>query len=143
MSGVNKVILLGHVGKDPEIRHLENGVTVANFSLATSESYKNKEGTKVESTEWHNIVMWRGIAEVAEKYVRKGTQLYLEGKIKTKSYEDKAGVKKYTTEIHADTMNLIGRKPEENGKSFKQEETASEVNESFSAPNKFTDGLPF
>src|SRR5579871_1706299 len=102
MSGVNRVILVGRTGKDPEVRYLENNVAVAKFSLATSESYKDKSGNKVESTEWHNIVLWRGLAEVAEKYVRKGSLLYIEGRIKSRSWEDKDGVKKYITEIVGD-----------------------------------------
>src|SRR5260221_165644 len=101
MSGVNKVILVGHVGKDPEIKYLEGGVAVAKFSLATTESYKDKTtGNKVDQTEWHNIVMWRGLAEVAEKYVRKGKQLYIEGKIKTRTYGEENN-KKYFTEVLA------------------------------------------
>ena len=107
MSGVNKVILVGNVGKDPEVKYLEGGVAVAKFPLATSESYKNRDGQKVEQTEWHNIVLWRGLAEVAEKYVRKGKQLYIEGKIRTRSYEEN-NVKKYFTEIIADSMTLLG-----------------------------------
>jgi len=95
------------VGKDPEVRYLENGVAVAKFPLATSESYKNKEGQKVDQTEWHNVVLWRGLAEVAEKYVRKGKLLYIEGKIRTRSYGDENN-KKYITEIQADTMTMLG-----------------------------------
>jgi single-strand DNA-binding protein len=110
MAGVNKVILVGNVGKDPEVRHLEGGATVANFTLATSESYKDKSGNKVEQTEWHNVVMWRGLAEVAEKYVKKGSQVYIEGKLRTRSWDDKEGNKRYTTEILADNMTLLGRK---------------------------------
>ena len=91
---VNKVILVGHVGKDPEIRHLDSGVAVANFSLATSENYIAKNGDKVSTTEWHNIVLWRGLAEVAEKYVTKGRQLYIEGRIRTRSWDDKDGNKR-------------------------------------------------
>jgi len=113
MAGINKVILIGNMGKDPEIRSLENGVKVASFSLATSESYKNKEGQKVEQTEWHNIVMWRGLAEVAEKYLKKGSQIYLEGKIRTRSWDDKEGNKRYTTEIIADTFTMLGPKRED------------------------------
>ena len=105
MSGVNKVILVGNVGKDPEVRYLEGGVATARFPLATSESYKNREGQKVETTEWHNIVLWRGLAEVAEKYVRKGKQLYIEGRIRTRSYGEENN-KKWITEIVADTMTL-------------------------------------
>ena len=95
MAGVNKVILVGNLGKDPEVRYLDNGVAVANFSLATTENYKNKAGERVSQTEWHNIVLWRGLAEVAEKYLKKGASVYIEGKIKTRKWEDKGIV--YTT----------------------------------------------
>lgn len=105
---VNKVILVGNVGKDPEVRHLDSGVAVANFPMATSENYTAKNGDKVSTTEWHNIVLWRGLAEVAEKYVTKGRQLYIEGKIKTRSWDDKEGNKRYTTEIVADVMQMLG-----------------------------------
>ena len=106
---VNKVILVGNVGKDPEVRYLEGGTAVCSFSLATSETYRNKDGERVSTTEWHNIVMWRGLAEIAEKYVKKGSQLFIEGKIRTRSY-DKDGIKRYTTEIVADNMQMLGRK---------------------------------
>jgi single-strand DNA-binding protein len=106
---INKVILVGNVGKDPEVRHLESSVSVANFPLATSESYTNKAGEKVTQTEWHNIVCWRGLATVVEKYVKKGSQLYIEGRIRTRNYEQD-GVKKYITEIYADEMQMLGKK---------------------------------
>ncbi|GET21367.1 single-stranded DNA-binding protein [Prolixibacter denitrificans] len=106
---INKVILVGNVGKDPEIRHLDNNVAVANFPLATSETYTNKNGERITNTEWHNVVAWRGLAEVCEKYVQKGKQLYIEGKIRTRSYEQD-GTKKYMTEIYADTLQMLGRK---------------------------------
>jgi single-strand DNA-binding protein len=109
---INKVILVGNVGKDPEIRHLDSGIAVANFPLATSESYIAKNGDKVETTEWHNIVVWRGLADVAEKYVTKGRQLYIEGKIRTRSWDDKEGNKRYTTEIVADVLQLLGSRPD-------------------------------
>ncbi|MFC7525144.1 single-stranded DNA-binding protein [Parapedobacter sp. GCM10030251] len=109
MSGINKVILVGHLGKDPEIRHLDGNVTVASFPLATSEMY-NKDGRRVEQTEWHNIVMWRGLAEVAAKYLFKGKLVYVEGKLRTRTYEDKGGVRRYTTEVVADNFTLLGRK---------------------------------
>ena len=111
MAGVNKVILVGNLGKDPEVRYLDNGVAVANFSLATTENYKNKEGERVSHTEWHNIVLWRGLAEVAEKYLKKGASIYVEGKIKTRKWEDKEGVTRYTTEILGDNMTMLGGKP--------------------------------
>jgi len=110
MTGVNKVILLGNLGKDPEVRYLDNGVAVANFSLATTENYKNKQGERVSQTEWHNIVLWRGLAEVAEKYLKKGASIYVEGKIKTRKWEDKDGNTRYNTEILADNMTMLGGK---------------------------------
>jgi single-strand DNA-binding protein len=108
MSGVNKVILIGNVGKDPEIRHMENGTSKATFPLATTETYRDREGQRMEQTEWHNIVLWRGLAELAEKYIRKGKQLYIEGKLRTRSWEDRDGNKRYTTEIIADNITLLG-----------------------------------
>jgi single-strand DNA-binding protein len=109
MSGINKVILVGHLGKNPDIRSLESGVSVASFPLATSETF-NKEGRKVEQTEWHNIVMWRGLADVAAKFLQKGKLVYIEGKLRTRSFEDKEGIKKYTTEVVAENFTLLGRK---------------------------------
>lgn len=109
MSGINKVILVGHLGKDPEIRHLEGNVSVASFPLATSENF-NKDGKKVEQTEWHNIVMWRGLAEVAAKYLQKGKLVYIEGKLRTRSYEDREGIRRYTTEVVAENFTMLGRK---------------------------------
>ena len=111
MAGVNKVILVGNLGKDPEVRYLDNGVAVANFSLATTENYKNKEGERVSQTEWHNIVLWRGLAEIAEKYLVKGASIYIEGKIKTRKWEDKEGVTRYSTEILGENMTMLGGKP--------------------------------
>lgn len=107
--GVNKVILVGHVGKDPEVRHLESGVSVANFTIATNETYKNKNGEKMENTEWHNIVIWDKLVDVVEKYVIKGMQLYLEGKIKSRSWDDKDGNKKYITEIYAHKLEMLSK----------------------------------
>ena len=112
MAGVNKVILIGNLGKDPEVRYLDNGVAVANFSLATTENYKNKEGERVSQTEWHNIVLWRGLAEVAEKWLKKGSSVYVEGKIRTRKWEDKDGNTRYSTEILGDNMTMLGGKPQ-------------------------------
>lgn len=113
MAGVNKVILVGNLGKDPEVRHLENGAVVANFPLATSDSYKDrKTGEKITQTEWHNIVIWRGLAEIAEKYLKKGSSVYIEGKLRTRSWDDKDGIKRYTTEVVADNMTMLGGKSE-------------------------------
>ncbi len=113
---LNKVLLIGNAGKDPEIRHLESGVVNATFSLATTERYRDRtSGEMKEQTEWHNIVCWRNLAEVAEKYVRKGTQLFIEGRIRTRSYNDKDGNTRYVTEILADNMQLLGRKADNPG----------------------------
>jgi single-strand DNA-binding protein len=107
MAGVNKVILLGNIGKDPEIRAIESGRRVATFPLATSETYKDKNGDRQEVTEWHNVVFWGPVVDIVEKYVKKGSQIYVEGKLRTRSYESKEGVKKYTTEILGDTITLL------------------------------------
>ena len=109
MSGVNKVILIGNLGKDPEVRYLDNGVAVANLSLATSENYKNKDGERVTQTEWHDIVLWRGLAEVAEKYLKKGSSVYIEGKLRTNKWVDKDENTRYKTEVLADKLTMLGR----------------------------------
>ena len=125
MSGINKVILIGNLGKDPEVRYLDNGIAVANISLATTENYKNKEGEKVSQTEWHDVVLWRGLAEVAEKYLKKGASIYIEGKIRTSKWVDKDENNRYKTEIMADKMNMLSKS---------SNETALNINE---------DDLPF
>ena len=109
MSGVNKVILVGNLGKDPEVRYLDSGVAVANISLATTENYKNKNGDRVSQTEWHDVVLWRGLAEVAEKYLEKGSSVYIEGKIRTSKWVDKENITRYKTEIMADKMNMLSK----------------------------------
>ena len=107
---LNKVMLIGNVGKEPSVRYLEGNAKVASFSLATTERYKDRNGEMKENTEWHNIVAWRNSADVVEKFVHKGTQLYIEGKLRTRKYNDQAGVEKSTTEIVVDTLQLLGRK---------------------------------
>lgn len=142
MSGVNKVILVGHLGKDPEVRHLENGVNVASFSLATTETITNKNGERQDLTEWHNIVVWRGLADVAEKYLKKGKLIYVEGKIKTRSWDDKEGVKRYTTEIVADSFTMLGKKEDgasSNNNAMNNIPSANEIVNSAGAD----DDLPF
>ena len=110
---VNKVILVGNVGKDPEVRYLDENTPMAKFPLATSETYKSRTtGERVSNTEWHNVVLWRGLATVAERYVKKGTQIYIEGRIKPRSYDDQDGNRKYITEIVGDQMQLLGRRPD-------------------------------
>ncbi len=107
---VNKVILVGNVGKDPEVKHLENDLSLARFPMATSERFKNRQGERTERTEWHNVVVWRGLAKVVEDYVKKGSQLYIEGKIQTRKYQDRDGNDRYVTEIVADNMQMLDRK---------------------------------
>lgn len=108
---LNKVLLIGNVGKDPDVRHLEGGASVASFTLATTERYRERAGNETRDiTEWHNIVAWRGLADLAEKYIRKGTQIYVEGRIRSRSWDDQNGQKRYITEILADNIQLLGRK---------------------------------
>jgi single-strand DNA-binding protein len=139
--GVNKVILIGNVGKDPDIKRLDNGTVIAKFPLATSEAYKNRDNEKVTSTEWHNIVFFQAPAEIVEKYVKKGDALYVEGRIRTRSWDDKDGNKKYMTEIIGNNIQMLGG----GGKSDSQ--SASQVQESTGAPQENIpdegDDLPF
>ncbi len=120
---VNKVILVGNVGKDPEVKYVEQDVPFARFTLATSESYKNKSGEKIETTEWHNIVVWRGLAKVVEQYVKKGSKLYIEGKITHRQYEQE-GATKYFTEIVCNNMVMLDSK---DSRSLKEKETNSQT----------------
>lgn len=137
MRGINKVILVGNLGKDPEVNHLEGGIAVAKFSLATTEVYNDKNGNRQEQTEWHSIVCWRKTAEIAEKYLKKGSAIYLEGKIRTSNYLDKENIKRYRTDIVVDTFSMLDRKPT-NG-------TEGGVAEPVSAPadEPIADDLPF
>jgi single-strand DNA-binding protein len=141
MAGINKAILIGNLGKDPEIRTIDSGRKVATFSLATTESYKDKNGERVDQTEWHNIVFWGPIADVIEKYLKKGSQIYVEGKIRTRSYEDKEGVKKYITEIVGDKMTMLGGGPKTNEAPSSNGKSAQPVGQTFSAEQD--DDLPF
>jgi single-strand DNA-binding protein len=128
MSGINKVILVGHLGKDPELRYLDGGVSVASFPLATTETF-NKDGRKVEQTEWHNIVLWRSLADVAGKFLQKGKLVYIEGKLRTRSFEDKEGIRKYTTEIVAENFTMLGRKTDfESDSTLRQQSGIAESN---------------
>lgn len=108
MAGINKVILIGILGADPEVRHLSNGSVVANFNMATSESYTTKNGEKVTQTEWHRIELWDGLAKIAEQYLKKGRTVYIEGKLKTDNWQDNEGVQRYTTRIRGYNMQLLG-----------------------------------
>ena len=152
MAGVNKVILVGNLGKDPEVRHLDGDKKVAKFTLATTEAYRDRNGQRVENTEWHNVEFWGPITEVIEKYLKKGSQVYIEGKLRTRSYEDKEGLKKYVTEILGQNLTLIGGKPTDspgesnyNEAATSQSSKGSRVNEA-NPPfltNNDVDDLPF
>lgn len=145
MAGVNKVIILGNLGIDPEVRTLESGAKLARLRIATSESYTNREGQRVEQTEWHNVVVWRQLADIAERYLTKGRQVYIEGKLQTRSWKDAEGNDRYTTEIVGDRLQLIGGRPDPNETSSARpssevvsaEKTMSDTNEDES------DDLPF
>lgn len=141
---VNKVILIGNLGKDPEVRYLDTGIAVASFPLATADrAYTLANGTQVpERTEWHNLVLWRGLAETAEKYLHKGDKLYIEGKIRTRSYDDQSGVKRYVTEIFVDNMEMLT--PRGTGAPAQQPAVAqAQPQQPASSPNNPTDDLPF
>ena len=115
MAGINKVILVGNLGKDPEVKHLDGGNVVANITVATSEKYKDKQGEMVEETEWHNCSAWGKLAELMEKYLNKGSKVYIEGKLRTRSYEDQEGVTKYTTEVIVKELKFLSSKSESEG----------------------------
>jgi len=135
MAGINKVILVGHLGKDPEIRYTPNEIAVCSISIATSESYKDKSsGERKTITEWHNIVLWRGLAETSEKYLRKGSQVYIEGKLKTRKWVDKEGITRYSTEIVADVMQMLDRKTDGVKSSSEGTNTVDESNSSTESP---------
>ena len=148
MAGVNRVILLGNLGKDPEVRSLENGTKVASFTIATSESYKDKNGERQTNTEWHNLVLWRGLADVADKYLKKGNQIYIEGKLRTRSWTDKEDNKRYTTEIVVDNLTMLGgkRDNDDNSGASTSPEKENKVAEPESNPfdtKDAADDLPF
>lgn len=142
---VNKVILIGNVGKDPEVRYLDSGIAVASFPLATTDrAYTLANGTQVpERTEWHNLVLWRGLAETAEKYVHKGDKLYVEGKIRTRSYDDQTGAKRYVTEIFVDNMEMLTPKGASAVATAQQPTVAPAQSQPVASQNNAADDLPF
>lgn len=137
--GVNKVILIGNLGSDPELKYTPEGVPVVNFSLATSESWNNREGTRQERTEWHRIVMWRKLAEIAGKYLRKGSKIYVEGKLQTRSWDDQNGQKRYTTEVVANEMQMLDARGEGSGPPAAEPGAPPD----YPPPDKQDDDLPF
>lgn len=141
MASVNKVILVGSLGKNPEIRFMPNGEAVANFSMATSENWKDKAGAKQERTEWHNIVAYRKLAEIIGEYLKKGSLVYIEGKLQTRKWQTKEGQDRYATEIVADSMQMLGSKPiGENGNTQRQDAPPNERNNGF---DDFESDIPF
>ena len=140
MSGVNKVMLVGRLGKDPEVRHLESGVAVANFSIATSETYKDRNtGEAKEQTEWHRIVFFNKLAEVAKQYFYKGQQIYIEGRLQTKKWQDKDNQDRYTTEIVAENIQMLGKK---NNKESDYQKS-NHLNNTTISDDYFLDDIPF
>ncbi|HRH58578.1 MAG TPA: single-stranded DNA-binding protein [Chitinophagales bacterium] len=143
---VNKVILIGRLGKDPEVRKINATTTVCNFPLATNESYKNQDGSYTEQTEWHNIVMWRGVAERAERILKKGSTIFVEGKLRTRSWEDKENHKRYTTEIVVENFQLLDKReqtgPSQNTGAENKTGTETTTSDSATEPS-FDDDLPF
>lgn len=138
--GVNKVILIGNLGKDPEVFNFETGVKKVTFSLATTEIYRNREGQDVEQTEWHNIVVWRSLADIAEKFLHKGSQVYIEGRIRYRTYE-KDGQKKYITDIEADNLNMLGARHNNEGTPGYEQNSTPSTAAPIITPD--TDDLPF
>lgn len=127
MRGVNKVVLIGNLGKDPDVQHLEGNIAVAKFPLATTETYKDKTGKLISQTEWHNIVLWRGLAELAQKYLHKGSLVYIEGRLRTRSWEDKEGNKRSATEIVADNLIMLDKRADSGASN---NETIEKLNDS-------------
>ena len=151
---VNKVVLVGRLGKDPEVRHLSDTSSVCNFPLATNESYKDRQGNRVDQTEWHNITIWRpGLVGVAEKYLQKGKLIYLEGKLKTRAWDDKEGNKRYTTEVHVDQLQMLERSQDASSSMAPQSNAGMSANPPQGSPSatdstvsntpKVDDDLPF
>lgn len=153
MPSVNKVILLGNLGRDPELRFLPNGDAVCNFSIATTDSWKDKAGEKQEKTEWHNIVMYRKLAEIAGEYLKKGRPVYLEGRLQTRKWQTKDGQDRYTTEIVADNMQMLGGRDagtqstskNEFNQEPKKNDSPSKADDSSAASSfdEFEDDIPF
>ena len=144
MAGLNKVMLIGNLGKDPEVKDTGNGIKLVTFPLATSEDFKDKDGNKQTKTEWHNVVLWRALADLAARFLSKGQQVYIEGRLNTRKWEDKEGHTRYTTEVVGDNLVLLGRKPGDSGMaSGAASSQAAGTHENFSAAPATEDDLPF
>lgn len=154
MRGVNKVVLIGNIGKDPDIQHIEGNIPVAKFPLATTETYKDRNGNLVAQTEWHTVVLWRGLADLAGKYLRKGSLVYIEGKLRTRSWEDRDKRKHFSTEIVADNLVMLERRKEGTGGDYQPPASDSSIDNisndndisgdlGYSAGSDTKDNLPF
>jgi single-strand DNA-binding protein len=151
MAGINKVILIGNLGKDPEVRHLENGAVVANVTLATTETYKDRSGNKVENTEWHDLEMWDGLAKIAEQYLKKGRSVYVEGKIKSDTWQDEQGNNRKRTKIRVVNLTMLGNPNDNSGggsSAGSSSSSSAPIQQSQSEPvsvshDQETDDLPF
>jgi single-strand DNA-binding protein len=144
MAGINKVIIVGNLGIDPEVRTLESGAKLARLRIATSESYTNKEGQRIDQTEWHNVVVWRQLADVAEKFLVKGKQVYIEGKLRTRQWKDNDGNDRYTTEIVGDVLQLLGRAGDQTSEERPQPaNTGVAHSHASSSDESDSDDLPF
>lgn len=143
MASLNKVTLIGSLGRDPEIRYMPNGDAACNLSVATSESWKDKSGEKQERTEWHRISMFGKLAEIAGQYLAKGSSVYLEGKLQTRKWTDKDGVEKYTTEIIADRMQMLGGKEQRHGQQQEQRQESQQSRQQRPTADSFDDDIPF
>ena len=141
-GSVNKVILIGNLGSDPELKYTPSGAAVTNFNVATNEVWNDKDGNKQERTEWHRVVLWRKLAEIAGEYLKKGSKVYLEGRLQTRSWEDKDGVKRYTTEVVADNMTMLDAKGE-GGSSGVSSASPPETEAPPAADSGAEDDLPF
>lgn len=148
MRGVNRVMLIGNLGKDPEMQHFERNISVARFPLATTETHKDKNGKIISQTEWHSIVLWRGLAELGQKYLHKGSLIYVEGRLRTRSWEDREGNKKFATEIVADNLIMLDKRNDNSSSNYSQSLPGeNESNEGFSneppANEESTGSMPF
>ena len=144
MRGVNRVMLIGNLGKDPDVQYLEGNIGVAKFSLATTETYKDRGGKLVSQTEWHTVVLWRGLAELAQKYLHKGSLVYIEGRLRTRSWEDKEGNKKFATEVVGDNLIMLDKRGEAHGLHIAHHESIEGVNSPEIPPiGEPTEDLPF
>lgn len=151
MRGVNRVVLIGNLGREPDIQHIEGNIAVAKFPLATTETYKDKNGTLVSQTEWHTVVLWRGLAELAQKYLHKGSLVFIEGRLRNRSWEDQGKVRRFSTEIVADNMVMLDKR-KDNGEFSQGGDNSGDSVSSFPQPdsnygsgsaNGDKDNLPF